>query len=393
MAQAVSRTLRTRTKEARLMFGLALSSIILVVLSVAPAHSQEFLKEMPDPERVMRDIHGSDEIDTAARQYATLNLLYATIQWRYIGPSVSIPPSVQAKRDAYAAAMKLVAQRAHSNDTRDCNRAPSATDITLWGMDAGCPGWKFGYLIQHDYALYRTEFEQEILKRYFSAQWQADYAAATRPKAPSAGPVGVGRGNGGPSASDGRSDGPKLPAADREPSAPSGTGAPVGTGRAAARLSGSAAEARDLALSEIGKHFLKGPDGWTTAVREASFSGFGTAQRFVRQFRALTVESVDPVDVSPANRLNGFEWLGIVSVSTGPGREAGDPGIAFFDGLVPIVTGIFSRPRGRWTPWGDVHPQHLQVVKAKGVWELDRDVMLLRGKPPTREDFERAGVK
>jgi len=97
--------------------------------------------------------------------------------------------------------------------------------------------------------------------------------------------------------------------------------------------------------------------------------------------------------VSPADRLNGFEWLGIVSVSIGPGREAGDPDIAFVDGLVPIVTGIFSRPRGGWTTWVDVHPQHLQVVKAKGVWELDRDVMLLRGKPPTQEDFERAGVK
>src|SRR5438876_5713103 len=130
MAQAVNRTLRTRTKEARLMFGLALSSIILVVLSVAPAHSQEFLKEMPDPERVMRDIHGSDEIDTAARQYGTLNFLYGTIQSRYPAP-LSIPPSAQAKREAYAAAMKLISQRAQSNNTRDCK-------------DAGCPGWRFG---------------------------------------------------------------------------------------------------------------------------------------------------------------------------------------------------------------------------------------------------------
>jgi hypothetical protein len=200
---------------------------------------------------------------------------------------------------------------------------------------------------------------------------------------------------------------------DRNPRGQAASGA---TGAVAAKLSSVEAEARDAALAEIAKHLLKGPDGWTTVLTEGE--EFHNPQHFLRQFREMTVERVGATGVSAAERLNGFDWIGIVSIRTGPCREVGDPGQAFSSLGMLYRTGI-ERPRGRWTQWVDVHPQPLDVSSVKGLWRvqpgrvdirngqpakrddsqvlasifLQEDVSLLRGKLPTFEDFRRAGVK
>jgi len=175
----------------------------------------------------------------------------------------------------------------------------------------------------------------------------------------------------------------------------SGTGASAGTGTAAAKLSKVEAEARDAALADVAKHFLKGFFFYNTATTE-KISPFGTAERFLRQFRELTVQSVEPETVSAADRLNGFEWVGEVSLRIGPGREAGDPGKALSPLMMSGMMGMMGidRPRGRWTQWVDIPPQSLRVWKLRGLWKVEQQAsMLLVGRLPTLEDFQRAGVK
>jgi hypothetical protein len=196
-----------------------------------------------------------------------------------------------------------------------------------------------------------------------------------------------------------------------------GRAAAGGTGAVAANPSGLEAAARDAAQAEIAKHWSKGPDGWTTVLHEGEGTLFAP-QRFLRQFREMTVESVEPIEVSAADRLNGFDWMGIVSIRTSTCREAGDPGQAFFSLGMLYRTGI-DRPRGRWTQWVDVHPQPLDASRVNGLWKvqagrlnlrtgepvgklpredlvgmmLGERVSVLLGNPPTWEDFQRAGVR
>jgi hypothetical protein len=198
----------------------------------------------------------------------------------------------------------------------------------------------------------------------------------------------------------------------------SGREAAAGGARAVARnLSSVEAEARDAAEAEMARHWLKGPDGWTTVLSEGEGTLF--PQRFLRQFREMTVESVEANELSAADRLNGFDWIGTVSFRTGACREVGDPGQAFSSLGIMYRSGI-DRPRGRWTEWLVVQPQPLDVSRVNGVWRvqagevdtrtgepvrkgqrenplalifLREPVTVLRGKPATLEDFQRAGVK
>jgi len=197
------------------------------------------------------------------------------------------------------------------------------------------------------------------------------------------------------------------------------SGGKAAPGAVGANLSGVEAEAKDAAVAEIAKHWLKGPDGWTTVLTEGEeFRDPLYYQRFLRQFRDMTVESVEAIEVSAADRLNGFDWMGIVSFRTGTCREVGDPGQAFFSLGMMYRTSI-DRSRARWTQWVDVHPQPLEVSRVNGLWRvqagqidlrtgeplkkvkredlvsmmLGERVTVLRGKPPTWEDFQRAGVK
>ena len=153
--------------------GLAL----LVLLSARPLCAQAFLDEMPAPERVLADIRGTDDVDTAARRWGGLNFLQAMLQDRYPGPG-GFTARVRETYDRYDAAKMALVRRAHRDDGRDCR-------------DQNCPGWRFGRLVQTDYSSGGGigPFQQGILDRYFSPAWQAEYIDTTRPTGPRVRPV------------------------------------------------------------------------------------------------------------------------------------------------------------------------------------------------------------
>jgi hypothetical protein len=155
---------------------------------------------------------------------------------------------------------------------------------------------------------------------------------------------------------------------------------------AAGQASGMEREAQDAALAEIGRHWVKGADGWTSAITSGSPYA---PDHFLRQFRQITVEGVQPAELSDSDRMNGFEWAGEVSFKRAPCREAGDPGIAF-DGTADIQV---NRQRGQWTQWVDYQPWAIKAQKVSGKWQIDPDTTLLRGQLPTPQDYASAGAR
>lgn len=161
-----------------------------------------------------------------------------------------------------------------------------------------------------------------------------------------------------------------------------------GAGAAAVPGTGSVLdrEAKEAAVAEIASHWVKGQDGWTTAVTMGSPYA---PDHYLRQFRDLVVHSVEPRELDPSDRLNGVEWAGQVFFEKMPYREAGDPGL-IADGLADLRV---NRQRGRWTQWIDFQPSALRLQKAKGQWQINRDTFLLRGRIPQAQDLSNAGVQ
>ena len=159
-----------------------------------------------------------------------------------------------------------------------------------------------------------------------------------------------------------------------------------GSGGGGAQVSALDGEARDAALAEVQKHFVKGPDGWTTAM----VTGVSIApDRYLRQFRELTVENVEAAELGESDKMNGTQWAGQVTFKQAPCREAGDPGL-MLEGLVGLSA---NRRRGAWSPWVDFQPAAVRVHKLNGKWQVNPDTMLLRGTPPGPADYANAGVK
>jgi len=165
----------------------------------------------------------------------------------------------------------------------------------------------------------------------------------------------------------------------------SGDSASAGPAAGGPQVSGAELEAENAAIAELQKHWTKGPNGWTSAI--VSGSPYAP-DRYLRQFRDLTVERVESYDLTDADKMNGFDWAGEVLFKRSPGREAGDSGI-LFDGNA----GMIQRQPGRWSQWVDFQASAIKVQKQKGKWQVDTDTMLLRGHPPTAADYAKAGVK
>ena len=89
------------------------------------------------------------------------------------------------------------------------------------------------------------------------------------------------------------------------------------------QVSGMEREAQDAVMSEVTKHWTKGPEGWITARNIGT--SFAPVE-FVRQFREIAVDGVRLYDLSDSDRWNGFEWAGEVRFKQAPCREAGEPG-------------------------------------------------------------------
>ncbi|MFZ3214727.1 MAG: hypothetical protein WA192_01590 [Candidatus Acidiferrales bacterium] len=154
-----------------------------------------------------------------------------------------------------------------------------------------------------------------------------------------------------------------------------------------AGLSGADQEAQTAALAELHKHFLKGPDGWTTQV--VSGSPYAS-DRFLRQYRELIVEEVKPQDLTESDKLNGFEWVGRVTFRSTSCREAGGQGGMVLDGMSNAVV---SRRPGQWSQWVTFTPGPLPLQKIKGRWQFQWDATWLRGALPGPQDFAAAGVR
>jgi hypothetical protein len=151
------------------------------------------------------------------------------------------------------------------------------------------------------------------------------------------------------------------------------------------KFSAAEREAADAALAEIGKHCLKGPEGWTTAAwNGTSFAPI----EFVRQFKIVALEDVQAYPLSASDKLNGFEWAGEVKFHKTPIREAGEQGYVM-DGADTSVL----RQHGRWSQWIDYQPFAIHVQKVRGKWQVNTDSTFLHGRLPTAADYAKAGVK
>jgi hypothetical protein len=152
------------------------------------------------------------------------------------------------------------------------------------------------------------------------------------------------------------------------------------------KLSPIEQEAQNAALTAISRHWVKGPDGLTTARVEGSPYA---PEHFLRQIHDLKVDQVVEQDLVQADKLNGFEWAGRVEFKKMSCREAGDPGM-LMDGMGDVTV---DRVRGRWTQWGGIQPDAIRVSKQRGQWHVQSDTWLLRGTIPTPQDYANAGVK
>jgi hypothetical protein len=113
-------------------------------------------------------------------------------------------------------------------------------------------------------------------------------------------------------------------------------------------------------------------------------------EHFLRQCRALSVQELQPANLSEADKLNGLEWEGQATFKPTSCREAGGDGGMVLDGM-----GSFgpNRQRGQWSQWVDFTPGPVRFQKTKGGWEFRWDGTYLRGTLPGPQDFASAGVQ
>jgi hypothetical protein len=145
-------------------------------------------------------------------------------------------------------------------------------------------------------------------------------------------------------------------------------------------------EAETAGLTELQKHWLKGPDGWTTVVVTGSAYA---PDRFLRQCRAFNVDEVRSVDLSEGDKLNGLEWDGQITLKPTACREAGGQSGMVLDGMGSF--GPLKQP-GQWSQWVDFTPGPVRLQKTKAGWQFKWDGTYLRGTLPGPQDFAAAGV-
>ncbi|MGA8022439.1 MAG: hypothetical protein WB990_05695, partial [Candidatus Acidiferrales bacterium] len=90
--------------------------------------------------------------------------------------------------------------------------------------------------------------------------------------------------------------------------------------------------------------------GWTTAI--VSGSPYAP-DHFLRQCRALVVQELKPQDLSEADKLNGFDWVGRAVFKSTVCREGGGQSGLVLDGMSNVVV---NKQSGRWSQWVDFTP-------------------------------------
>jgi len=154
-----------------------------------------------------------------------------------------------------------------------------------------------------------------------------------------------------------------------------------------ASLSGANGQAQSALMAELQQHWLKRPDGWTTAV--VSGSAYAP-EHYLRQCKDLAVQELQAAPVSEADKLNGLTWEGKATFKATVCREAGGDGGMVLDGM-----GSFGPTRhvGQWSQWVDFTPGPLPFQESKAGWEFSYDGSYLRGTLPGPQDFASAGVQ
>jgi hypothetical protein len=122
------------------------------------AADTSYLKEMPDPARVLADIHGSDSLDTAARQRAALEILSDVVESfaRTEGSNLRLTPEeLQLNRRYHGAANEIISATYQTLDPNDQQRSVANSPRVKWnGL--------------HDQYRESEAFIRELLDRYLS---------------------------------------------------------------------------------------------------------------------------------------------------------------------------------------------------------------------------------
>ena len=141
--------------------------VAALFLTGAAARDTSYLKEMPQAQRVLQEIRGSDPQDTAAKQAAAFTLLVRMMNARIgdrganLNPGNLSPPELQLLQSYIAAAGSV--------------QLPVRAKFDARCQGANCDSTKFNRLI----ASYQgsKELEGEV-ERFFTPQWVNDYRRA-----------------------------------------------------------------------------------------------------------------------------------------------------------------------------------------------------------------------
>jgi hypothetical protein len=155
-------------------------------------------------------------------------------------------------------------------------------------------------------------------------------------------------------------------------------------------FSSGSREARNAALAELERHFVKGSDGWTTVVTTGSAYA---PDHFLRQYKDLEIDSVEEQELTESDKMNGFEWAGQATFKHTVCREAGGFQTYVLDGMAEGRQAYAEKAPGRWSQWVEYTPGPLHFQKQKGGWQFQWDATYLRGQRPGAADFASAGVR
>ena len=318
------------------------AALFLAVAGTLPLAAQDipassvmppgYLQAMPAADRVLSDMKVADSVETRARRIAAVSYLrdiLSVLTWDHLyvqGGRSGLTPKEDSLNRGYLDAW---------------NR--------LFYLSGTVPGLT---ALINRYSAESSPLRSEILDRYFSPAWKAALMALdARYRVVENAP-------------------PTVQAEQRTRDFANLRCTPGATGAHRKPVSGLEKEACDMATAEIGKHWAKQPDGWTSVLSEGT--DFAPIV-FIRQVRSLAVERVETHELSAADKMNGFEWAGEVWFSKEPAREMG------VQGFTLGMAGTIVRP-GQWSQWVDYQPPPLRVQRVKGKWEVHPDNSLLEGK-------------
>lgn len=127
--------------------------------------------------------------------------------------------------------------------------------------------------------------------------------------------------------------------------------------------------AADFVRANVGSHWLKTANGWTTRLEMRTMTGDVVPNVIAGylQYRDLAF-TIEPEELSDAQRVDGVEYHGKVKFEQAPVR--------FFRAFES-----YNRPKG-WSEWSDIgFIPPFAVERKKGQWVIDDNVLFTGAKP------------